>query len=114
MLEDEVLHSLKIRIKPTKEQKIKFHKIFGVTRFIYNKAIDFVNGGSKLSFTNLKSEILNKNKNPEAEQYPWLFNHKKVPRDAKDMVIHELCASIEATKESLKAKKQKVKFEMKY
>ena len=30
------------------------------------------------------------------------------------MAIHELCASIAATKESLKAKNQKVQFEMKY
>jgi hypothetical protein len=85
-----------------------------VTCFVYNKAIDFVNTGNKASFTKLKKNILNKSNNPESERYPWLFNHEEVPRDAKDMAIHELCASIAATKESLKAKKQKVKFEMKY
>lgn len=112
--DDEVLRSLKIRIKPTEDQKKRFHKIFGATRFVYNKAIDFVNTKHKPVFTKLKSEILNKEKNPEADQYPWLFDHKEVPRDAKDMAVHELCASIASTKESLKANNKKVEFEMKH
>ena len=110
--EDEVIRSLKVRIKPTKEQKEKFHKIFGVTRFVYNKAVDWVNQGHKPAFKKLKSILLNKDKNPEADQYPWLFTDE-ISRDAKDMAIHELCAAIASTKESLKAKKQKIVFEMK-
>lgn len=95
----QILRSLKIRIKPTEEQKKIFHKIFGVTRFVYNKAIDFVKAGHKPTFTTLKGEILNGDNNPEASQYPWLFDHhNEVPRDAKDMAIHELCSSIAATK----------------
>src|SRR5690606_17031561 len=111
---DETLRAFRVRIRPTEAQKRKFHKIFGATRFVYNRAVDFVKAGHKPSFQKLKGIILNKEKNPNAKNYPWLFDHKDVPRDAKDMAIHELCSSIASTKESLKAKRQKVEFEIKY
>jgi len=109
-----VIRSLKVRIKPTVEQKKIFQRIFGVTRFIYNQAIDFVNHSQKPNFVSLKKMILSKDNNPRAENYPWLFDHTEVPRDAKDMAIHELCCAMASTKESLKARNKKIEFEMKH
>ena len=113
--ENEIMRSIKVKISPTPAQKKIFHHIFGITRFVYNKAIDRVNDGAKASWVPIKMELLNKDKNPEAAQYPWLFDHKQCPYDAKCAAVHELCASIASTKESLKAKKKDPKkFEMKY
>ena len=115
VMDDEVLRSLKVRILPTMEQKEMFHHYFEITRFIYNKCIDWtMRGPHKPNFTSLKKKFLTKNLNPEANQYPWVFNNY-VPRDCRDMAIQELCSAIATTKESLEAKgKDPNLFEMKY
>lgn len=105
--EDEVMRSLKIRIKPTPEQKQTFHKMFSVTRFVYNKAIDRVRGGWKPNFKSLNKEILNGEENFERGLYPWLFEHDQVPRDAKSMAVKELCDAYHTTAETKKAKRRK-------
>lgn len=52
---DEILRTLKVRIKPTEAQKNIFHKIFGTVRFVYNIAVDrIMKGGSKPKFRSLK------------------------------------------------------------
>jgi hypothetical protein len=40
--EDEILRTRKIRIQPTKEQKLLFQRWFGITRFVYNEALFFI------------------------------------------------------------------------
>jgi hypothetical protein len=84
--EDEVLRTRRIRIKPTEEQKKLFHRWFGITRRIYNKALWMITeGGWKPNFKPLKEYLLNEEKNIKGHRYPFLFDHFIYPRDAKDM-----------------------------
>jgi IS605 OrfB family transposase len=76
---------------------------------LYNKAVDVANSGGSTSFFKLKKSLLNEKDNPNAKEYPWLFDHSKVPRDAKDMAIHELSSAVHATKEAFKEKQRKAK-----
>lgn len=49
----------KIRIYPTKEQKVYFNKCFGTTRFIYNKAVEFLNNLIEENKENIKEFVKN-------------------------------------------------------
>jgi putative transposase len=54
---------------------------------------------------------LNKEKNPDAHKYPWLFDKKSkiCHRDAKDSAVQEYCDAVHAAKESLKEKQNRIK-----
>jgi hypothetical protein len=113
--EDETIRSLKIRIVPTKEQKEKFHWYFGITRFVYNRTLDFHKGGHKPSYIPLKTMIFNPKENPDASKYPWLFDVKTGGRkDLRTEAVQDYVTSYHATKESLKAKKIPIEPDMKY
>ena len=43
MDEEDIMITRKIRIYPSKKQKIFFNKCFGTTRYIYNKVVQFIN-----------------------------------------------------------------------
>ena len=43
MDEEDIIVTRKIRIYPSKKQKLFFNKCFGTTRFIYNKVVEFIN-----------------------------------------------------------------------
>lgn len=97
----------KIRIHLTTKQKKLVQRWFGITRFVYNEALRLVEENKmKSNWKQLKMYILNKEKNEDAYNYPWLFNNDLCPYDAKVTAMHELCSAIATTKESLKTKKK--------
>jgi transposase len=56
---------------------------------------------------------LNKERNPEASKYPWLFDNKLCPRQAKDEALHEFVSSVHSSSRSLEERKIQKKAEMK-
>ncbi len=116
--EDEILRSRKILLQPTPEQKEIIQEWMRITRFVYNITCRYVKEENikNPNFKMLKSILLNKEKNPNAFKYSWLFEKKKkkegkeckiCPRDAKDMAIQEFVNSFHSSTEMLKEKQKK-------
>jgi hypothetical protein len=108
--QEDIVRCLKVRIKPSTEQKKILQNYFGINRFVYNKTIDWVVEGklnNSRSWKEIRDNMLNKEKNPEANQYEWLFEHSQVSKDLKTAAIKELCDSLVADREKKKVENEK-------
>jgi putative transposase len=80
--------SRKIRLSLNPEQKAKVKHWFGVSRFVYNKTIEFLKEpGTKANWMAIKTRILNS----------WC---KTVPFQIKSMAIKDACLAVKAAKKS--------------
>jgi transposase len=134
--ETQKLLSFKMRVRLTEKAKTVAHRIFGVQRLAYNDALSYLqtdedmlnragvvvkeDGSINFSvdryntpkWTSVKMYLLNQQKRfattPIPKKLLPLFDQKTCPYGVKASSIHSLCAAINSTKESLKAKNEKV------
>lgn len=97
--------AIKIRIYPTKEQKITLKEWFGVTRFIYNKCLYEINQNKdkKLTLKELRKRVINNDNYKEKDQ--WMLKYEY---DLRDEALQDLLKNIKSNLEKGK------KFEIKY
>jgi IS605 OrfB family transposase len=136
---DQLIRCRKIRIVPTKQQKMLIHQWMNIIDLTYNNTLNFIfdlkdrkkinwrklrkynllvySKKSKewnIAWKKLKAHILNNNENKSATgKYKKILGTKNCPYDPKTEVIHQLCSTITSTKESLKSKGKPLRFEMK-
>lgn len=110
---ENIVCSKKIRIYPNQNQKNKFEKYFGTSRFFYNKGLEYlkINGvkDGNLSFINLRSKVITSDKDLKPEEI-W---QKETPYDTRQLILKELCANYKSGLTNLKNGKIK-KFELKF
>jgi putative transposase len=95
--------SRKIRFYPTKQQKALLFKWFGVSRYSFNKTIEYLRQpNTKANWYGIKTEIIHNL--PE-----W---SKEVPYQIKSIAIKDACDAVKSAKLKFKqtGKVQKVKF----
>lgn len=97
--------AIKIRIYPTKDQKITLKEWFGVTRFIYNKCLYEMNKNKdkKLTLKELRKRIINNDNYKEKDQ--WMLKYEY---DLRDEALQDLLKNIKSNLEKGN------KFEIKY
>lgn len=81
--ENTILKSRKIRVYPTADQKKILKQMFGISRFMFNKTIEFVNNGAKPNRFEIQKEILALT--PEDD---------KTPYKVKQMAIDDACIAL--------------------
>ncbi len=91
--EDEFIKSQKIRLYPTTEQRQLFKRWLGVSRFVYNRTVDYLkNPGTKANWLEIKKPIL--------DSLPdWC---KAVPFQIKSIAILEACIAVQNAKKKFK------------
>ncbi len=106
--EDEMWCSRKILLKPTKEQKLLIQRWMRITRFTYNTTLRWIKQKKcPCNFEKARYLLLSEERNEEASRYPWLFDNKLCPRQAKDEALFEMISSVHSSKRSLEEKKIK-------
>mmetsp|Transcript_23562 Transcript_23562/g.32962 ORF Transcript_23562/g.32962 Transcript_23562/m.32962 type:complete len:192 (+) Transcript_23562:1-576(+) len=91
---------MKVRMKPTQEQREVLKQWIGTSRLMYNRALDLVRGGEKINFQTLRNKLVPKKNIDEKEQ--WL---KKVPNCVKQGGVKQLVLTFQTNF----AKKEKKK-----
>ena len=87
--EDILTKSKRIRIYPTKKQKVIFSRWFGTVRYTYNKTVELLRQpGSYAAWKSIKEELLNSL--PE-----WA---KEIPYQIKSIAIRDCCKSVSNAK----------------
>jgi putative transposase len=102
-LESTLTKSKKIRIYPTREQKIQLKQWLGVARHVYNKTIDYLKQPeTKASWMSIKTGLL-------SDLPDWC---KEVPYQIKSVAVRDACLAVKAAKIKCKStgKFNEVKF----
>jgi putative transposase len=87
--ENTLTKTRKIRIYPTKQQRIIFSRWFGTARYTYNKTVELLKQpGSVAAWRSIKGDLLNSL--PE-----W---SKEIPYQIKSIAIRDCCKSVTAAK----------------
>ncbi len=84
--------SKKIRIYPTKEQKILFKQWFGIARLVYNKTIDYLNNiiGTRPKWTDIANNIIH-----ALSEHEYV---KIVPYQIKKIAVKDSCDALTTNK----------------
>jgi len=103
---ENITYSRKIRFYPTIAQKEIFKKIFGASRYLYNKTINsFKNKKDEsfsLSLSKTRNKIMKNNKDiTDDDPELWL---KDIPYDTRQLAIKNALSSIKSSFELLKIK----------
>jgi putative transposase len=69
IVKDPILKTRKIRIYPTKKQKLYYNKCFGTTRYIYNQIVEFVTKNNHKIYEQLKKQSENGCVHKSNDQY---------------------------------------------
>lgn len=104
--ENTVQRSRKIRVYPTQEQKKTLNNWFGVSRFAYNKTVEFLKQpDTKAQWKSIKTPLLH-------EMPEW---SKEVPYQIKSVAIRDCCQAVSNAKKKFKqtGKFNEVKFRSK-
>lgn len=82
------LKTRKIKIKPTKEQKLKLKQWFGSYRFVYNQCIDYINNDN---YRDNKDSLLKQLRNNfiKDENYKDKNTWMELPADTRDYAANE-------------------------
>lgn len=70
----------KIKLNPTREQKLLLNKFADAARFTYNETVAKVNGGEKANKMQLRNQLVTEKDNPFFEDKRWLLETPKVMR----------------------------------
>lgn len=76
---------MKVKMKPTKEQKEILKQWIGTSRLMYNRALDLVRKGEKINFQSLRNQLALNHTIKKGEE--WL---KKVPKCVKEGGVRQL------------------------
>jgi putative transposase len=114
---ENISYSRKIRIYPTKEQKLLFNKCFGAHRYFYNKTVDYIenNDNVKYSLASIRPKIMKSDKDLVVSVNKEIWQ-KNVPYDTRQLAINEAIQSYKTSFTLLKKKINKffkIKFKSK-
>ena len=101
--EDAFIKSQKVRLYPPTKQSVLFRQWLGVSRFVFNKTIEYLQEpGTKADWKVIKTPIINSL--PE-----WA---KPVPYQVKSIAVRDACEAVKAAKRKFKqtGEFQRVKF----
>ena len=89
-LEGTLVRSRKIRLYPTKEQKVLFKRWFGVSRKFYNEAIDFYNTSTeRLNWMKLSTRLTQGHEEEYIKEVPYQIKNMAV-KDAGTALISNI------------------------
>ena len=105
-MEEEIIKTRKIRIFPTKNQKSLFKKCIYVSRYFYNKTIDYIknNPKEKVNFIDIRKKVLTPDRDLKEDEF-W---QKQVPYDTRQLSIKEAITNYKTNFS------KKIKFNMKF
>jgi putative transposase len=104
--EQKINSAIRLRIYPNKAQKETYKKWFGVSRFLYNKSLEFLEGDKEVqkTITVLRTQFIN-------EGSKFFQDHKflnDIPYDVKDEALRDLLKNYKSN--FAKGKHFKLKF----
>lgn len=100
----------RVKLNPTKEQKIQLKKFADAARFTYNATVERIEGGEKVNKMALRNALVTHKDNEYFEDKAWLLETPKVIRQ---QAVFEACKSYKTCFSNLKAQNIK-KFKMKF
>lgn len=110
-VEDDIRYCRKIRVYPTKNQKLLFEECFRATRYVHNQALEFISKNPNTSLTHIslrKNTMLSDKQLGDSEK--WL---SAVPYDTRQLVLKQLASNFK-TNFTLLKKKLITHFEMSF
>jgi len=108
--ENEVIRTLSVRLKPSKEQKVILQKLFDVHISIYNRTIDFIRKPEidSMDKRKIRDHLMDtETKHPKRCKIYQKINEKEVPLDLKREAIQEASFARDTSMLSLKALNEK-------
>lgn len=82
----------KVRFYPTRNQKLLFEQCFGATRYLWNKAIKYINSSTNknYSFIDLRNACMDNDSNLSIQEQ-WL---KQIPYDTRQLVFKQFTSNL--------------------
>lgn len=86
--------SIRIRIYPSKTQKLTLKKWFGIQRWVYNKCLAMFKQNNKITLKQLRKSIINNENFKDVNQ--WMLNYDY---DLRDEAIRDFIKNVKSNKE---------------
>jgi transposase len=80
---DNLLKSLKIKLKVNAKQRQIFNEWFNTSNYVYNKTISCIRDGEDINFMNLRNKLVTANTKKNNIEYVTLENNMKIYKDDK-------------------------------
>ena len=80
---DNLLKSLKIKLKINAKQRQIFNEWFNTSNYVYNKTISCIKDGESINFMNLRNKLVTANTKKNNIEYVTLENNMKLYKDEK-------------------------------
>jgi Helix-turn-helix domain len=80
---DNLLKSLKIKLKVNSKQRQIFNEWFNTSNYVYNKTISCIKDGEPINFMNLRNKLVTANTKKNDIEYVTLENNMKICKDEK-------------------------------
>lgn len=100
----------RVKLNPTRDQKLALRKFADGARFTYNQTVDRIEHGAKVNKMQLRNDLVTKKDNQFFDDKGWLLETPKVIRQ---QAVFEACKSYKTCFSNLKAKNIK-KFKMQF
>ena len=81
--QDNLLKSLKIKLKVNAKQRQIFNEWFNTSNYVYNKTISCIRDGEPINFMNLRNKLVTANTKKNNIEYVTLENNMKIHKDDK-------------------------------
>ena len=78
---DNLLKSLKIKLKVNAKQRKIFNEWFNTSNYVYNKTISCIRDGEPINFMNLRNKLVTANTKKNNIEYVTLENNMKIHKD---------------------------------
>lgn len=111
----DIIKTRKIKLNPTREQKMLLNSFADAARYTYNETVARVNGGEKANRINLRNQLVTEKDNAFFEDKKWLLSTPKVIRQQavfeavknfKSAFSNKKAGNIERFKMTFKSKKK--------
>jgi putative transposase len=80
---DNLLKSLKIRLKINVKQRIMFDEWFNTSNYVYNRTVSCINDGADIHFHSLRDKLVTENTKKNNIEYITIANNMKIYREEK-------------------------------
>ena len=80
---ENMLKTLKIRLKVNAEQRKTFNEWFNTSNYVYNRTVSCINDGEDIHFNDLRDKLVTENTKKNNTEYVTLANNIKLYREEK-------------------------------
>jgi putative transposase len=80
---ENMLKTLKIRLKVNTEQRKTFNEWFNTSNYVYNRTVSCINDGEDIHFNDLRDKLVTENTKKNNTEYVTLANNIKLYREEK-------------------------------